>query len=83
MGTVASRALRNNTRDLLRRVEHGERVTITVDGRPVAVLEPLETRPRWLARADFVSLVLAKAADPGLAGDLDLLAPDWTDELPD
>ena len=38
MGSVASRELRNRTRSLLDRVEAGESITITVDGRPVAVL---------------------------------------------
>jgi len=37
---VASRALRNDTRGVLRRVEAGEHVIITVNGRPVAVLAP-------------------------------------------
>ena len=37
---VASRELRNNTRELLDRVEAGETITITVEGRPVAVLQP-------------------------------------------
>ena len=38
MADVASRDLRNNTRALLDRVEAGESITITVDGRPVATL---------------------------------------------
>ena len=41
MAEVASRELRNNTRAVLDRVEAGEAVTITVDGRPVARLEPI------------------------------------------
>ena len=50
MADVASRDLRNNTRALLERVEAGESITITVDGRPVATLEPAGRRPAsWLA----------------------------------
>ena len=43
MTDVASRDLRNNTRALLERVEAGESITITVDGRPVATLEPVSS----------------------------------------
>jgi prevent-host-death family protein len=39
---VPQRELRNNTADLLRRVEAGERLRITVHGHPVAELVPLE-----------------------------------------
>jgi len=46
--------LRNNTRALLDRVASGESVTITVNGRAVAVLTPVSRRPRWLARGEFV-----------------------------
>lgn len=35
------RELRNNGGDVLRRVEHGERIVITRDGTPVAELRPL------------------------------------------
>jgi prevent-host-death family protein len=45
MATVPQRELRNNTAELLRRVEHGERLTITVHGHPIADLVPTE-RPR-------------------------------------
>ena len=80
MGEVASRELRNDTRGLLRRVEAGEDVVITVDGRPVAVLRPLGQRPHWVSRSDFVRRVL-RQADPALAGELRDLAPDITDDL--
>jgi prevent-host-death family protein len=39
---VPQRELRNNTASLLRRVEAGERLCITVHGHPVAELVPLE-----------------------------------------
>lgn len=35
---VASRELRNNTAGLLRRVQAGEDITITANGKPVALL---------------------------------------------
>ncbi len=82
MTEVASRELRNSTRALLDRVESGETVVITVDGRPVARLEPLGRRPRWMSRHEFVDCVLAHQADPGLSADLATLAPDTTDDIP-
>ncbi len=82
MTEVASRELRNNTRSVLARVEAGEDVTITVDGRPVAVLHPLGRRPRWVGRDEFFRRILAHQADPGLRQDLAELAPDSTDDLP-
>lgn len=82
MSEVASRELRNNTRSLLERVEAGEEVTITVDGRPVAVLHPVGRRPRWLGRDEFIRRIAAHQADPGLTRELTELAPGTTDDLP-
>lgn len=82
MGEVASRELRNATRALLDRVGSGESLTITIDGRPVAVLAPLGRRPRWLSRNEFVAAVLANQADAGLAADLDVIGGEMTDEIP-
>lgn len=45
MDTVTVRDLRNSGGDVLRRVEHGERIVVTRDGTPVAELRPLP-RPR-------------------------------------
>jgi prevent-host-death family protein len=82
MSDVASRDLRNNTRGLLDRVEAGESITITVDGRPVATLEPAGRRPRFMARDRFVRDLLSHRADAALRTDLKDLAPDTTDDLP-
>jgi prevent-host-death family protein len=81
MGEVASRELRNDTRGLLRRVEAGEHVVITVDGRPMAVLSPLSGRTRWMSNAEFVRRVVRNQADAALAGELRQMAPDDTDDL--
>lgn len=45
MGEVSIRDLRNHGGEVIDRVEHGERLTITRDGREVAELRPLEQRP--------------------------------------
>lgn len=79
---VASRELRNRSRALLDRVAGGETVVITVNGRPVALLEPVGRRPRWLSRDEFLGRVLPHQADPGLLRDLVALSDETTDDLP-
>ncbi len=81
MTEVASRELRNNTRSLLERVEGGEEVVITVDGRPMATLLPMGSRRQWISRAEFLHRVIGHQADAKLTDDLQELAPDTTDDL--
>ncbi len=81
MSTVASRELRNDTAAVLRRVQAGEEVTITVNGRPVAQLTGLRPSRRWLPRAELVTRLRRAPADPGLRVDLARLAGDTTDDL--
>lgn len=47
MATIPQKELRNNVGEVLRRAEAGERITITVSGRPVAQLGPLQRR-QWV-----------------------------------
>ncbi len=82
MGLVASRELRNNTRALLDRVAAGEEITITVDGRPVAVLSPATRRPRFMPRDEFIRRIVRHQADAGLLKELRELVPDTTDDMP-
>jgi prevent-host-death family protein len=51
---VPQRQLRNNTADLLRRVEAGERLRITVHGHPVAELVPVERNERFVPFDELV-----------------------------
>ena len=81
MDEVASRDLRNQTRALLDRVAGGESLCITVHGRPVAELRPIEERPQWMSRERFVRDVLSHQADPGLLGDLADIKAETTDDL--
>jgi antitoxin (DNA-binding transcriptional repressor) of toxin-antitoxin stability system len=74
--------LRNETAGLLRRVEAGESVVITVRGKPVADLVPHSAEaPRWLAPEEVAEIASARAADPGLRGDLERLAGESTEDL--
>ena len=82
MPEVASRDLRNDTAGVLRRVQAGEDITITVKGRPVAVLTPVrQQRRRWLTGTEFLTRLQNAQADPGLRDDLAILAGDTTDDL--
>jgi prevent-host-death family protein len=51
---VPQRQLRNNTADLLRRVEAGERLRITVHGHPVAELVPVERADPFVSFHEIV-----------------------------
>lgn len=82
MTDVASRELRNKTRALLARVEAGESITITVDGRPVATLEPIERRPRSMSREEFIHRLIPAQADHALLAELREMLPETTDDLP-
>lgn len=82
MSDVASRELRNNTRAVLARVESGESITITVDGRPVATLEPIRHRPTFMTREQFIRDILPYRADPGFLDELRAMMPDTTDDIP-
>jgi prevent-host-death family protein len=55
MATIPQKELRNNVGQVLRRAESGERMTITVSGRPVAELGPVRTR-QWVDAADLQEL---------------------------
>ena len=48
METIPQKELRNNIGEVLRRAEAGEELTITVSGRPVAVLGPVVRKAHWV-----------------------------------
>jgi len=78
---IGVRELRNDTAAILRRVEAGERLTITVSGRPVAELIPLEERPTFRSWEWFQEV---PRSDPGLAEDLrELLGRETTEDVDD
>lgn len=82
MSEIPSRDLRNDTAGVLRRVQNGDELVVTVNGRPVAQLVPFERpRRRWLPRAALVRRLHVARADPQLHGDLAQLAGETTDDL--
>jgi prevent-host-death family protein len=79
---VASRELRNNTAEILRRVETGEEIVITTRGRAVAALVALpQQRRHWLERGELMRRLGIAQADAGLRDDLARLAGETTDDL--
>ncbi len=59
--------MRRNASDLVRRAQAGERVTITVSGRPAAVLGPVS--PRAWRRWDDLAGIFNKPAAPSMSAE--------------
>jgi prevent-host-death family protein len=70
---VSVRELRNHTARVIAAVESGQRVVLTVHGRPVADIVPRqtrsETRPTELVLADLAA-ISKLAAELGVSGDV-------------
>lgn len=77
MDFIQQKELRNQIGEVLRRVEAGEHLTVTVSGRPVAELTPANRR-RWVA-GGALAAVWRGPAPHGLDEDLGLLAADLVD----
>ncbi len=70
MHDVSSRDLRNQTAEVLRRVEAGEKLRVTVNRRPVAELVPLGPQ-RWTSGAAMERVLREAPADSALLADLE------------
>jgi prevent-host-death family protein len=77
MNTVGLRELRQDASDLVRRVQAGEEITITVSGRPSARLVPARPTP-WRSWAELSDLFHGPA-DAEWERDRDLLDADVRD----
>ena len=69
MRTIPQRDLRNRSGEILRQAETGEEFTITVEGRPVALLVPYPKR-KWVPKADYLRILKAVAPDPTFFEDI-------------
>lgn len=68
---VSIRELRNSTPSVIAQLESGERLTLTVNRRPVADIVPyVQERDPWLPSSEFRRIVEEAPADPGLLHDL-------------
>jgi prevent-host-death family protein len=68
---VSIRELRNSTSNVVDQLEAGEKLTLTVNRRPVADIVPhVEQRDPWVSSAELRRIVHEASADPGLLDDL-------------
>ena len=78
--SISVRELRNSVSEALRRVEAGERLTVTVNRRPVAEIVPLRRR-RVVPVAEAIAVASRHAADRELVADVRGMLPDTTDDI--
>ena len=81
MREIPQRELRNNVSAVLREVESGVHLRVTVRGRPVADLVPVPARKQSLSRDEVLRILADAPLDAGFAGDLDAAAGARIDEL--
>jgi prevent-host-death family protein len=81
LARIPVRELRNHVSEILRRVEAGETLEVTVNDRPVALLTPRRQRPRTADTRQFLDAV--PHADPELRIQLAEALTETTDDLAD
>jgi antitoxin (DNA-binding transcriptional repressor) of toxin-antitoxin stability system len=68
---ISIRELRNSTSAVISELESGERLTLTVNRRPVAdILPHAEHRDPWVPASELRRILGEAPADPGLLADL-------------
>lgn len=68
---VSIRELRNSTSAVVSELEAGERLTLTVNRRPVAdILPHVEERSPWVPAGELRRIVREAPADPALLDDI-------------
>ncbi|WP_283134908.1 type II toxin-antitoxin system Phd/YefM family antitoxin [Rhizohabitans arisaemae] len=83
MVAIPARELRNNTAEVLRRVEAGEEIDVLRDNRPVARIVPFPRRRRWIPAAEIMEELARLGPDKtGLAEELRDVLAETTDDLP-
>jgi antitoxin (DNA-binding transcriptional repressor) of toxin-antitoxin stability system len=79
---VSVRELRNATAGVIAELEKGERMTLTVNRRPVADIVPhVEERDPWVSSSELRRIIGEAAADPGLLDDLADIRGDEIDDV--
>jgi antitoxin (DNA-binding transcriptional repressor) of toxin-antitoxin stability system len=79
---VSVRELRNSTAGVIAELEKGERLTLTVNRRPVADIVPhVEERDPWIPSSELRRIRDEAAADPDLLTDLADVRGDEIDDL--
>jgi prevent-host-death family protein len=78
---IPQRELRNNVSAVLREVEAGQAVRVTVRGRAVAELVPVSSKKEHLSPADVERIVRDAPLDPDFSADVEAIAGATIDEL--
>jgi len=79
--TIPARELRNDSTEILRQVQAGQRFLITVSGHQVAELTPLSSKSVFVPRTVVESLIREAPLDSDFAGDVDAAIHQRVDEL--
>ncbi len=78
---IPQRELRNNVSAVLREVESGQTLRVTVRGRPVAELVPLSPRREHLSPGDVKRILRDAPLDPSFTADVEEVVGATIDEL--
>lgn len=78
---VPQRELRNDIASVLRRVEGGQRLRVTVRGRPVAELSPVSGERRFASRSEVGAILVEDPLDEGFRDDVREALGGTIDEL--
>jgi prevent-host-death family protein len=81
MREIPQRELRNNVAAVLREVESGTSLRVTVRGRPVADIVPVTGRKQGLSPEEVMRILAEAPLDAGFASDVDAAAGGRIDEL--
>ena len=81
MREIPQRELRNNVSAILRQVENGTSLRITVRGRPVADLTPVSEKKSHLTPEDVERIVREAPLDRAFTADVGAVAGDTVDTL--
>ncbi|MGI8462283.1 MAG: type II toxin-antitoxin system Phd/YefM family antitoxin [Solirubrobacterales bacterium] len=80
---IPQRELRNNVGAVLREVEAGASIRVTVRGRPVADLVPIDRRTTWVPWSEVDRIRREAPLDPDFTDDVASLLDQTVDEIRD
>ena len=79
--TIPQRELRAHIGAILREVEAGNTVKVTVSGRPVARIVPIEERRAWATRDEIAAFAKTRKPDPTFRKEIRAILDQTIDEL--
>ena len=81
--TIPQRELRNHIGKVLREVEDGKTIRVTVDGRPVADLVPVRHRRTFVPWSEIERIIREAPLDANFKRDVEEVMGDTIDEMRD